>query len=390
VKLFKNLLKNQIVKMEANRVVDLKRIGFTAPLNYDCFFELYKWLGFKECMSLAEAYDGLQCVADLIYRKKFTNFTYDFQDPIERVFYHIGPFVRSLTIVLDNFDYTEHHLKEIRDACKQLQSLTLKGFDRRNVKRNPFRETDNVEILTLDHCALANDDEFFDGFTNLKCLNIVRCGEIDNIALKKCFENNNALTSFVCNGSYRYYPHLLQLLQNLERLCLHYNKRLTANSFSKFSKLRFLTLHCWDENINDILIELSKTNTLEQLELIDVGVDANTFNIINSFKKLELLVVTAHECEFSLPDAMPAKLQTLKLGGFQISQQQITSLTKKLEHLEELHLSDCILDNNGILVIDFNSMTDLVIEALIIQIKTNRQLNVILTHYCGNWSEVIY
>lgn len=347
----------------------------TFPLNFDCLHEIFQRLGIDECMNLAEAYDGLQSVADWIFKTKLNKITIDFEKrvDIDRILYHVGPFVQSLKLMLyDKFCYTEEDLFKIQQTCKELKSIELMGFDRRDVKEIPFAGvSDNLEVLTLFHCSLAEDQDFFNSFTNLKSLNIVGCTGISNIALKSCFQNNHGITSFVCDNQNLNYSQLLPLLPNLEQLGLHYDsRRMDLSVLSILTcPLRSLTLHCRNGNVNVLANELAtKNTTLEELELTNVSVDGNTFEIIKLFRKLQRLAITTRNCKFMSPNELPHKLHTLKLGGFHISQRQIVSLIEQRKHLENIHIADCIMPSKR--GFNFNSIGHL---------DKNRKVNLILT-----------
>lgn len=350
------------------------------PLNFDCVYEIFHRLGIDECMNLAEAYDGMQSVADWIFKTKFNKITIDFEKrmDIDRILYHIGPFVQSLKLVLfDKFWYTEEDLFKIQETCTELKCLELMGFDGRDVEENPFNGvSDNLEVLTLFHCYLAEDDDFFNGFTNLKSLNIVGCTGISNIALQKCFQNNQRITSFVCDNQNLNYSELLQLLPNLEQLGLHYDSRrmdLSVLSILK-SPIRSLTLHCHNGNVNvnNLVSELAFKKDLEELELNNVFADGNTFEIIKSFRQLQRLAITTRSCKFTSTNELPHKLKTLKLGGFHISQRQIVSLIEQRKHLENIHIAESILTTKR----GFNSMANSMRKCNLFE---NRKVNLILT-----------
>lgn len=57
------------------------------PLNLDCVFEVFKRLENDDCMNLAEAYDGVQSVADWIYKWKFNDvdILYDESNDMDRI-----------------------------------------------------------------------------------------------------------------------------------------------------------------------------------------------------------------------------------------------------------------------------------------------------------------
>lgn len=93
--------------------------------------ELFQRLGIEECMNVAEAYNGLQSVADWMFNVKFNKVTVNFDKrmDIDRIFYHIGPFVQSLKLLLfHNIWYTLEELLKIQGSCTQMKSLYLMGF----------------------------------------------------------------------------------------------------------------------------------------------------------------------------------------------------------------------------------------------------------------------
>lgn len=365
--------------MEAKNLLDNGSTALSFPLNYDCMFALFQRLRMEECMNLAEAYEGLQSVADWTFKTKFNNVTINFDKSIDinRFLYHVGPFVKTLELMLfHKFRYTEEDLVKIQEQCTELKNLTLRGFERSDVKYNPFCSAHKLESLTLGYCSLAEDDDFFNRFTNLKSLNIVGCKKISNIAMRKCFENNQGITSFASMTQNLMYSELLHLLPNLERLGLHYDSTSMDLSFlSKLPSLRALTLRCTngDVNLNAILSDLAMNTDLEELELNNVSIDEKTFKIIKSFGKLKQLVVTTHKYTFTSSNELPCNLKTLKLGGFNISQRQLVMLITQQEHLQNINLADCRLMTR----MGFNSIADSIVRTC--NLDENRKVNLILT-----------
>jgi hypothetical protein len=351
----------------------------TFPLNYDCAYELFQWIGFNECMNLTEACADLKPIAEWIYKRKFNKLTFDFGQPIDRILHHAGPTAKSLTLTLNKFGYTESDLISIGDTCKQLRCLTLNGFDSQTVANNPFVNFANeeLEVLTLNQCSFANDIGFFDAYKNLKCVNLFKCRNIT--AIKRCFENNSGVYSFTCNYDYFVFPKsVVKLLPNLERLSLRYNAQvMKLEMLSKLPSLRRLSLLCGGDNVNDVLAALLKSNCLEELVLEDVEIDENTFPLIKSLHHLKLLSVTSSSCPFPASTELPAKLKTLKLGGFRIRNGDIASTVKQLVHLEAINLEDCELWRNSFWISDFDWMVDLINEDLIGE-QTHRQLHVVV------------
>lgn len=372
----------------------------TFPLNYDCVFEVFLRLGLDECMSLAEAYDGLQPIADRIFKRKFNKLVFDFEQPIDRILYHAGPTVKSLTLNLNTpFGYTESDLMKIGETCKDVQCLTINGFNNQKIVNDPFVvstttnpfnhiSNEHLEMLTLNSCYLANDDNFFEAHKNLKCLNFNRCQTIEAIAIKKCFENNREIKSFTCDSQFIFVAELLQLLPNLERLSLRYISRfMKLNSLSKLQSLRHLTLICWDDNVNRTLSNLAKLNILEELVLIDVTVDENTFPIIKQLERLQLLSVTTHDSPFPASADLPKNLKALRLGGFHIDEKDMTSTVDQLKHLQDIHLQNCDLTTEYLWVTDFDEMAEFIIKEL--DTQTHRHLNVAVTSAYDHSPEVI-
>lgn len=346
--------------------------GTSVPLlqlNYDCLLELFKYLGFKECMHLAEAYEELQCVADWTYKTKCAKFTYNFTDAVELVFYHIGPFVRSLTLIMDNVDCTERNLQQIHDACSQLKELTLVEFDRRTVVNMPF--SGRLDSLSLERCSLADDEDFFLPFNNLKTLNISRCRDISSAAIKKCFEDNSEIQSFTCDSQYLPHSQLLSLLPDIEQLRV--SIRINQVKLRTSKKLRNLTLECLNRSPNETLTDLALNNNVEKLVLHDAQIDENTFDRISALDKLQFLALTTFGSTFHPAAALPPKLKCLQLGGFEITQATIRSLIKDLKYLEVLHLADCALDCDG----NFDAIAESMVRML--SFCKSREINLILT-----------
>ena len=360
------------------------------PLNYDCTFELLLWLGFDECMNMAETYEGLQPIADRVYKRKFNKLAFDFQQPIDRILYHAGPTAKSLTLTFSTFDNLQTDLDNIVKTCKQLQCLTLNELNVKKLVNHPFAHiaTDHLQMLTLNQCSLEEDVHFFDGYTKLKYLNLNKCRKVDIISMKKCFERNQGITSFVCNVQYFFYPTLLQLLPNLKKLNLRYNSRyMELGVLSKLESLRHLTLVCFLENVNDALVALAKVNRLEELVLIDVVPDDKTFPLIKKLETLQLLAAISDRCHFPSSSDLPPNLKALKLGGCGIADNAIASTLKHLKHLRAIHLQNCEWERNGVWIGDFDSLADFVVDEVIAE-HPHRHLNVELVSFYDQTPEV--
>lgn len=365
--------------MAAKQLIVEKNSSSTSvkfPLIYDCVWEVFQWLNFDDCMNFAEAYDGHQQIADRIYKRKFNNLTIDCPQTMNRILYHAGPSAKTLKLMLNNL-ISESDLMKIGETCKELRCLTLNHFDRKKFEKNPFVEVTSelLEELTLAECNIENDQEFFDVFKNLKCLNLSDCIKVADAAIKKCFDNNQHITSFTLCRTF-FNLSLLQFLPTLERLMLKYDSRImNLDSLSKLPSLRHLTLHCSAANVNSMLAALAKINILEQLELINVDIDDSTFRLIKSLEQLQMLAVTTMvDCPFPASDKLPAKLKTLKLGGVHLVKNDIASAVKKLHHLRDINLQDCEVVINDYVLNDFESIADFILDELAEQ--RDRQLNI--------------
>lgn len=296
--------------MANNKAMPVKSDTF--PLIYDCAVELFKHLDIEECVNLAE-----------------------------------GPTAKSLTLTLHYDNYTMRSLIKIRRACKELRCLTLNGFKRRNFRGNPFINFGNkqLEVLTLSQCSLGNDVFFFDGYKSLHSLNVYHCLDLNFMAMAICFQNNPGMKSFTCNSQYFPYPNMLLLLPNLERLSLLYHsQRMTLDILSKLPSLRYLTLLCSGDNVNDLLAHLEKSNQLEELALADAEINEQTVVLITSLERLKFLSITSSEIRsLSTFRTMPSNLQKIKLGGYRIDNRTIASVVAQLTHLDDILLSDCEL-----------------------------------------------
>ncbi len=351
------------------------------PLNYDCMYELFKRLdGIDECMNLAESCDGLQVVADWIFKTKFNKIAIDFKtcDDIDRLLYHVGPFVRSLELKLFyKFQYTNGDLTKIWETCKELKNFTLIGFEQKKFNEHPLGSACDgykLESLTLAHCSFTYGEDIFKSITTLKSLNIVNCSGVSNVAMKNCLMNNQEINSFLCDSQTLKYNELLPLLPNLERVALHHNRsNFDSSLLLKLKSLRSLTLHCNNENVNDVLTDLAKRKDIEELELTNVVINANTFDLVKSLSKLRLLSITTtrkHALTSSID--FPSSLETLKLGGFQLSERRIVSLITNQEKLRNVNLANCaVITKRG-----FDSMADVILRKCSIgQRKVSLTLN---------------
>ncbi|XP_037052015.1 uncharacterized protein LOC119085671 [Bradysia coprophila] len=135
---------------------------------------------------------------------------------------------------------------------------------------------------------------------------------------------------------------------------------------------------CDEDNINDVLVDIGKSNRLEELDLRGIDIDEETFPLIKSLPNLKILSVISASADTTFPESkdFPSNLKTLTLEGFQIANGNIASLVKSLRHLENLFLRSCELLHHDLWLSDFDLMTNVIIEVLTEGNLTCRSLNV--------------
>lgn len=193
-------------------------------------------------------------------------------------------------------------------------------------------------------------------------------------ALKKFFENNNKIESFVFvrNGLKRFQLESLQLLPNLQRLYLSEGfECLNLGVLSILKGLKKLKLERYGFNVNKILTKLT---SLQELELYGINIDENTFFTLKSFHKLQLLVVRPfieytnfipHIMEWNSSFSLPTNIKHDKLEIIEISTYQIVSIIGQLQSLENIQLKNCrIVDRNKVQIKDFAKVAQLISNLL--------------------------
>lgn len=366
------------------------------PLNDDCAQKVFEFLNLEDCMSLAEAYRELQPVADYVIRRNFTDLTLDCSRSINRVLYHAGQSAKSLTLNL-NAVHDIGELFGIGETCTELTRLNLNGLYWTTAGWNPFANiiTDKLEVLLLDGCVVG-DVDFFGPYRKLKGLILQRCHYISAAEISRCFELNPGLTNFLCDNLAFTQVELLQQLPKLKRLSLQYNSaHMKVTSLSKLPSLRYLTLTCSSENVNDILADLATSNTLEHLTLIDIVPDDDTFKLIKNLDNLEnlrfLFVMTSADQYFDYPDPadLPTGLQTLEMGGFRLYEDNVKNTIEMLPRLKNLILCDCeVASEDGFWKGDF----DVVFEFVFYDVQNieNRYVNISIDAINDNYPPVSF
>lgn len=215
-------------------------------------------------------------------------------------------------------DANNDMLKTVIDSCKNIASLKLQYFA-------------ESEMPSLH------------GPQNLKVLKVMDV-RISNAELRNCFKTNKDLEYFEYS-KYRNTPleiESLHLLPKLNSLCLHqdiydlrdFDKLLTLDGLTKFI---FLSWH----NCNQLMIKLA-----QNLDLVALKCRLPyTFDIIQSFQKLELLSMhhsivnlgCSDEVFFLTTPVFPSKLKSIDID-FRMSCSTLLEIIKQLEFFEEFKL----------------------------------------------------
>jgi hypothetical protein len=320
-------------------------------LNNHCLHEIFEQLEFDDFMSLAETCCRLKTVSEWSF-EKYQDFEFNFviakegRDYIDRIWFHIGKKLRSLTIyscypLRGNAEYV---LRKAKEISINLIGLEIHWLD--FVGNMPsLCGFDNLVWLTLNECDIRCNDDFFGTMGNLKFLNILDCLLNEN-AFIKCLKNNPNIISLTFDGLNSIYP---QLLPNLEMISLagpldHFN----LNPLSQLNRLTKLKLDNWqfcnEVSINDGLVKLLENLNLRELELVRLTIDGRTFDALKSCDNLRLLVIESLRfggLKWNSSFRLPRNLEDLKLINFEISSNGIVSIVQQVQNLGNFVLRHC-------------------------------------------------
>lgn len=302
-------------------------------LNDDCLMKIYLYLELFDYVNLANTCCRLRDVADSVRVNKFTDVSVEIRDGLggngsigNKILSYedfgdmlpvFGRQLQSIKI----FNGNDLILKTISDNCKNINSMNLTYF------------YGSFELQNFN-------------FKNLKELKISSC-DIEIKYLKSYFESNPNIESL------QYHDdevsdtalELLQLLPNLKSLDIHLSSNQQLQHLLNLHGLTKLSFHSRN-NCNHILIQLAAYLNLVELD-ITMDIDDFTFDIIKSFKGLEVLSISpAVDCWLSswywrfLPEAtiFPLKLKYIKLDAISMSCTTFLSIVKQLKFLEEFDL----------------------------------------------------
>lgn len=302
-------------------------------LNDDCLYEIYKILALDDCINLDDTCSRLTYVANLVYKyKNFSKFIIDEEmikndEYIDRTLSHVGQHISSLRFDFGKLKFQEsvNTWKLSSEYCIGLKSLHIKG--RLNVPDFSYAtfNCSNIQTLTFEKCNLTSGKDFLNSFGNLKYLNFDECLFDDPVDWKILFEKNRSLESLGFNIFERHRTFELNTLLQLDRL----------------TKLH-LDYGGSSDDLNTFLNEMPNKRNMKELHLNRCEVNARTFDILNSYDKLQVLIIeTTSECELTPSLAWPANLRQLKLQWFEISFIAFRAIIEQLKHLDEIDLHDC-------------------------------------------------
>lgn len=124
-------------------------------------------------------------------------------------------------------------------------------------------------------CDIRTVKHLLGSFKNFKCLNIVRCYFDESLDWKILFENNRSLES-IC-------------VEILEReSSLHLN---SLNQLDRLTKLILRGERYLQRDLNMHISALANKEAVKELHLKRYEVNANTFDILSSFDKLQVLII---------------------------------------------------------------------------------------------------
>lgn len=321
--------------------IDANEISTEKPslllLNDNCLLKVIELLKLYDCVNLSNTCYRLGVLCDVFCAKKYKKTKVQSRLPRESkrfescskykkfasAFTMIGEHIISCDVINGN----DCILEIVKDKCKNLNSLKL---------------------------ARCNAPKKF-GFRNLTELKLQGV-EMSLNEWKNCFELNPNMESIEYDGKYDkgFFIALLEMLPNLRSLQLkiqgsfdlnqHFQYLLLLDALTKFSFRRI-------QSCNQLLIGLAKKQNLVELSF-DSDLNADTFNIINSFQNLEVLSVVGacwKKVQLLETSVFPFSLKRMKLNNFKISCTTFLTIVRRLKFLQEFDLSSygCIFwDHN--------------------------------------------
>lgn len=347
-------------------------------LNDDCLLELYKYLRLKDSKNLSKTSKRLKH----LYMFRYHKFTFEFHSDmfnktskngnqvLDNILSEYGDYLRSWSLSIhfnrhEDVNSGAEVLKTVSKYSTNLKRLEFTGFIIDGFK-NFVRDCgdaiacfQNVESLTFHFCHEVKSFEFIQSFRKLKHLYFDTSGTTTK-NLQIIFQNNPDIEFYYNNGSdsfcgdshnfgrftssefssCKFGPkfHKLCLGATCDSLEMEHMLRLTAMNLTSL-KLDFHFVG----NLPIFLTQLAKRGILKELELVEVELDRDGFNIIQSFRNLELLVL----CPGNIYDKLdykieatfvwPPNLKRLR-STIEITDTGFTALLRQLKFLSHLQL----------------------------------------------------
>lgn len=346
----------------------------TTLLNVDtnCLLKIYGMLKFRDRMSLAETCKQFEFVSQLIFskskifvfKKNNKKRTHNVIKYIDRVFYHIGPYLETL------FLSEEYALTKIDKNVVNLKNLVL-AYVNLVHDYSTCEALNHIEFLMLFGCDFKKNKSFFKMISNLKYLIVKDCRGLKRRSLQKFFTKNVKIVSVILDNPSDFQIKMLPLLVNIETLSLtrgiDEEMPLDISMLPQLKQLKSLQIKGPRfYPVFDTLIEFAKNGTLERL-VIDVHhFDEETFGILSSFERLQFLDLGMEKTTpWNSLLALPPNLKQLTLRQFQISTTDIATLMRGLTSVENIQFSCCIImDNNGRKIRNFIQKCEHIVSAI--------------------------
>lgn len=293
-------------------------------LNNDCLMKIFEYLDLSDFISLAKTCNRLLFVADTVYVRNFKEIKVKGgSNPVEGVISSAAEFYDILSVVGIHLRSIEVHygnefvLEAIGDNCNNLETLMLCGGP------PPLQELGKLKELKLEGVKMSTNQlkTFFEKNPNIESIKYNNVDEDMNENFVKSLQLLPKLKSLDTNIIL--YENILQQLLRLDSL----------------TKLDIYL----SQNCNHALTELAKKLNLTELRF-SADVDNTTFDIIKSFRNLEVLSIYAMSVRwpksYFLPETtvFPPKLKIIKLHHIHMDCCTLLAIIKQLKSLEIFYL----------------------------------------------------
>lgn len=300
-------------------------------LTDECLLDIFQLLEFKDCVRFANTCIRLRNIARLNKFKKINvytatcNFGFDSKNMVSKdEFIKIMSLIGEHVLSIHVFDGLNDVFEIIGDNCQNLKSLKVSS--RIWVKPIHLRNFHNLKELNLN--AMFHD--------NFKFLPDIENNIID-------LDLSEVLPNFKCEKQREGFLELLDRLPKLKSLNLGYvNNMYYLHSREFLFRINGIISFSFASrfNYNYLLKKLLNLNLVKlsfQMEL-----NANSFDIIQQFQNLEVLVMVQsrqmQEMQFPETAVFPPYLKHVKIDNIFISWNKLSSIVEKAKYLEVIDL----------------------------------------------------